>query len=60
MFPPLVPDWYGKYVQYRFGSLHILFAIWMVMEYLVLNWQNIRFRLAALLLYAEKYLTAVD
>lgn len=50
VFPPVVPDWYRNYAQYLFGSLHVLFSTWMVVEYFVLTWPDIRFRLASLLL----------
>ena len=43
VFTPLVPKWYETYVLNILGTFHLLFSIWMVVEYFVLNKLNIRF-----------------
>lgn len=37
--PNHIHDWYSI-ALYVLGSLHLLFSIWMVTEYFLLNWRN--------------------
>ena len=39
---PQVPVWYHG-VLYSVGSIYVILALWMVLQYFTLNWINLRF-----------------
>jgi len=36
---PGFQDWF-QVVLYVFGAIHLLFSLWMLMEYFLINWKN--------------------
>ena len=50
VFPPAAPDWYTNYVLYIGGGFHIIFSMWMVLEYFIRTWPDIRFHLFSTLM----------
>ena len=39
-FEPDVHNWFGDVVLYIFGIIHLLFSLWMAVEYFMVNWPN--------------------
>jgi hypothetical protein len=33
-------SWFGDYLLYILGGIHLLFSLWMLLEYFVINWPN--------------------
>ena len=53
---PVVPTWYRNYALYIGGAFHLFFSIWMVLEYLIRNWQRIRFYYFSVFMWAPSLL----
>lgn len=54
--PVLKYVWFSEYLLYIFGSLHLFFSLWMLLEYFIINWPN--FSLPRIL-YTNKLLSTI-
>lgn len=53
---PDVFPWFGNYVLYILGSVHLFLSLWMFAEYIAINWRNFTTKLPDLFnLIIERY-----